>query len=95
MRIPRLPLLIGCVVLTLLAYSLFLFTNWGNPYHGGSYPGAVTTEAVLVLAAFACLEVVRTEKVTAFRALAGAVGFPLLLVIAITLWYGVRRYVAS
>lgn len=81
-----------CGVLTVLAYSLFLLTNWGNPYHGGSYFGTVVTESVMVLAAFACVEVLRSEKVVAFRALAAAAGFPLLLALALTLWLGVRRY---
>jgi hypothetical protein len=94
MRIPRIPLLVACAVLTVSAYAIFLLTNWGNPYHGGSYLGAIATEGLMVLAAFTCIEVVRTEKVVALRALAGAVGFPLLLVIALTLWYGVRRYLA-
>jgi hypothetical protein len=88
-------LLVACAVLTVAAYGIFLFTNWGNPFHGGSYFGAVTTDGIMVLAAFSCMEVVRSERVVAIRALAGAVGFPLLLVIALTLWIGVRRYVAA
>ena len=85
-------LLVVCAALTVLAYALFLLSNWGNPYHGGSYFGTVVTESVMVLAAFACLEVLRTEKIVAFRAVAAAAGFPLLLVLVVTLWYGVRRY---
>jgi hypothetical protein len=82
-------------VLTASAYYLILFTNWGNPYHGGKYLGAVLTEGVAVLAAFACLEVVRTEKVLAIRVLAGVLGVPLILVVLLTLWYGLRRYVVD
>lgn len=85
-------LLFVCAALTVLAYSLFLLTNWGSPYHGGSYFGTVVTESVMVLAAFACVEVLRSEKVVALRAIAAAVGFPLLLALAVTLWLGVRRY---
>lgn len=95
MRIPRPILLPACAVLTIAAYAVFLLTNWGNPYHGGTWFGTVATEAVMVLAAFACLEVVRTETVVAFRALAAAVGFPLLLVLLLSLWIGVRRYLAG
>lgn len=95
MRVPRTALLSVCAGLTALAYYLVLFTGWGNLYHGATYLGAVMTEAVAVLAAFSCLEVLRTERVLAFRALAGALGVPLLLVILLTLWYGVRRYVAG
>jgi hypothetical protein len=94
-RIPRLILLPACAVLTVAAYSIFLLTNWGNPYHGGSYFGTVATEVLMVLAAFACLEVVRTETVVALRAVAAAVGFPLLLVLLLTLWIGLRRYFAA
>lgn len=95
MRLPRTVLLCVCAGLSLLAYDLVLFTDWGNAYHGGSYQGAVTTQAFAVLAAFSCLEVVRSERVMAFRALAGALGVPLLLVLLLTLWYGARRYVAG
>lgn len=95
MRIPRLVLLCACAGLTALAYYLVLFTNWGNLYRGDSYLGAAATGAVIVLAVFACLEVMRTEKLVPLRALAGALGVPLLLVILLTLWYGVRRYVAA
>jgi hypothetical protein len=82
-------------VLTAWAYYLVLFTNWRNPYHGSRYLSTVLTEAVAVLAIFACVEVIRTERVLAVRALAGALGVPLLLVIALTLWYGVRRHLAT
>src|SRR3954463_9122634 len=93
MRIPRAALLSLLAVLTASAYYLVLFKRWGNPYHGGSYLHMFMTQAVAVLAAFACVEVMRSEKVVAVRALAGALGFPLLLVVALTLWYGVRRHV--
>ena len=95
MRIPRRVLLPACAGLTALAYYLVLFTNWGNLYHGASHRGATATGAVIVLAVFACLEVMRTEKLVPLRALAGALGVPLLLVILLTLWYGVRRYVTA
>jgi energy-coupling factor transporter transmembrane protein EcfT len=94
MRIPKSALLSLLAVLTVSAYYLVLFTNWGNPYHGGSYRGAVFSQAVAVLAVFACLEVIRTEKAFFIRALAGALGVPLVAVIALTLWYGLRRYIA-
>jgi transposase InsO family protein len=94
-HLPRTALLFLCAGLTTLAYGLILFTDWGSAYHGGSYRGAVITQAVAALAAFSCLEVVRSERVTAFRALAGALGVPLLLVLLLTLWYGARRYVAG
>jgi hypothetical protein len=93
MHLPRTALLCVCAGLCLLAYYLVLFTDWGNAYHGGSYRGAVITQAVAAMAAFSCLEVVRSERVTAFRALAGALGVPLVLVLLLTLWYGARRYV--
>jgi hypothetical protein len=88
-------LLVICAELTALAYYLILFTNVGNLYHGGSYGGVVLTQAVAVLAIFSCVEVMRTEKVTAFRALAGAFGVPLVLVTLLLLWYGVRRYLQT
>ncbi|MDB5860036.1 MAG: hypothetical protein JWQ76_3725 [Ramlibacter sp.] len=94
-RLPRTALLLLCAGLTALAYYLILFTNWGNVYHGASYLGVVLTDVVAVLAILSCLEVLRTERVVAFRALAGAVGAPLVLVTLLLLWYGVRRYVAT
>jgi pantothenate kinase len=94
-RLPRKMLLVICAELTALAYYLILFTNVGNLYHGGSYGGVVVTQAVAVLAIFSCVEVMRTEKVTAFRALAGAFGVPLVLVTLLMLWYGVRRYLQT
>ena len=95
MRLPRIALLIVCVALTALAYYLILFTNWGNAFHGATYLGVVLRDVVTVLAILACLEVLRTEKVTALRALAGAFGVPLVLVTLLMLWYGVRRYFAT
>jgi hypothetical protein len=95
LRLPRIVLLALCVVLTALAYYCILFTNWGNPYHGASYRNAVIAQAVVVLAVFCCLEVVRSERVLALRAVAGALGVPLLLVTLLVFWYGVRRYVAA
>ena len=95
MHVPKTALLCACSALTGLAYYLILFTDWGNPYHGGSYRGAVMTDAVAVLAIFSCLEVFRTERIIAARAVAGALAVPLLLVILVTLWYGLRRYVTA
>ena len=95
MRIPRAALLPLLAVLTGAAYYLVLFKNWASPYRGVGDLHMFVTQAVAVLAAFACFEVIRSEKVVALRALAGALGFPLLLVIALTLWYGVRRHVGG
>ena len=95
MHLPRTVLLLACAGLTALAYYLILFTNWGSYHRGSTYIGSVVTAAASVLAIFACIEVIRTEKVTPIRAIAGAVGFPLFLVVLLTLWLGVRRYVAS
>jgi hypothetical protein len=95
MHIPRNILLSLLAVLTALAYYLILFKHWGNPYQGSSYLRALLTQAVAVLAAFACVEVIRSEKAVPLRALAGALGFPLLSVVALVLWYGIRRHVAG
>lgn len=95
MRVPRTLLLPVCLALTALAYYLILFTTWATPYHGGGYRGVVMTQAVAALAIFACLEVLRTERITAIRAVAGALAFPLVLVILLTLWYGLRRHVGA
>jgi hypothetical protein len=95
MRLPRIALLLTWAGLTGLAYYLILFTTWGNVYHGASYLGVVLTDMVTVLAILSCLEVLRSEPVVAFRALAGAVGAPLVLVTLLLLWYGVRRYLAA
>ena len=94
-RLPRFALLLVWVGLTGLAYYLILFTNWGNVYHGARYRGVVVTDVVAVLAILSCLEVLRSERVVALRALAGAVGVPLVLVTLLLLWYGVVRYASG
>lgn len=93
MRLPRPILLAACAVLTGVAYYLVLFTTWGSLYRGASYRTFVAADAVEVLAGFACLEVVRTERAVPLRAVAGAVGVPLLLVALLTFWYAVRSMV--
>lgn len=95
MKVPRMMLLAACVVLTLSAYYLALFTNWGHAYHGGTPLGTVIVLSAVVLGAFSCWEVFRTERLTPIRATAAAVGVPLALVALLTLWYGARRYVAA
>lgn len=95
MRIPRPVLLSLFAALTASAYYLILFTNLGNAYYAGSYRGAVLTDVVAVLATFACIEVVRAEKVLAVRAVAGALAVPLVLVMLLMFWYGLRRYFAD
>lgn len=95
MRLPRIVLLVVWVELTALAYYLVLFTNLGNLYLGASYLGAVVTQAADVLAIFSCLEVMRTERSIALRALAGAFGAPLALATLLMLWYGVRRWLET
>lgn len=95
MRVPRPVLLCVAAVLTASAYGLILFTNVGNPLHGGTYRGTVMTDALAVLAVFSCVEVIRTDRAVPIRAVAGAVGVPLVLVVLLTVWYGVRRYVAG
>jgi hypothetical protein len=95
-RLPRSALLFLCASLTALAYYFVLFANLGNYYyHRGTYVGKVAADAVVVLAAFSCIEVLRTERRIALRALAGALAAPLVLVMLLVLWYGVRRYVAA
>jgi hypothetical protein len=95
MRLPRTVLLALCALLTAAAYYAILFTNWANYYRGAAYLGVVGTQAVLVLAVFCCVEVMRTERLLPIRALAGALGVPLALVILLLCWYGVHRYLAA
>src|SRR6478609_6695533 len=92
LRVPRVLLLVVCAELTALAYYLILFTNLGNVYLGSGYKGAVLTQGVSVLAIFCCVEVMRTEKHMALRALAGAFGAPLVAATLLMVWIGVRRY---
>ena len=92
LRVPRVLLLVVCAELTALAYYLILFTNYANVYLARSYGGVVLTEAVAVLAIFACAEVMRTEKLVALRALAGAFGAPLVAATLLMFWIGLRHY---
>ena len=94
MRIPPTLLLPVAAGLTLLAYYLILFTNGANPYLNGRYEVTVLTQAAIALAAAACLEVVRSDMRIPVRALAGALAAPLVLVLALLAWYGLRRQFA-
>ena len=91
MQLPRKPLLIGWALLVPAAYYLMWFTPWGEFSPTATTLQTLQAEGTMVLAAAACWEVLRTEKLTALRAVAGAVGFPLALVLLFTLWYGVRH----
>jgi len=91
MRIPPKLLLPVAAGLTLLAYYLVLFTNGANPYLSATYGATLLTQGAVVVAAGACLEVVRSDKRTAVRALAGALAAPLLLVLVLLAWWGLRR----
>ncbi|NML45250.1 hypothetical protein HHL11_15960 [Ramlibacter sp. G-1-2-2] len=92
MRLPRSLLLVLWAVLTLFAYYLLLFTPWSAYAPAGVPLRTILTEACVVLAAFTCLEVLRSEERVQLRALAGAVGFPLAVVLLLTMWIGLRRY---
>lgn len=94
MKLPRNVLFSVWILLTVGAYYLVLFTNYGNYYQGGTPLSAALVDAVVVLGAFSCWEVFRTERLTPLRALAASVGVPLVLVVLLFLWYGLRRYVA-
>lgn len=92
MHIPRKFLLPLCVALTLSAYWLLFFTDWAGARHGGRPLRSITVDAAVVLAAFSCWEVFRSERRTPVRAVAAAVGVPLALVTLQLLWYGLRRH---
>jgi hypothetical protein len=94
-HLPRTVLLSLCALLTATAYYLLLFTTWASTYQGSSPTRNVITYAAIMLAAFCCLEVLRNDPAVPVRAVAGAVGFPLVLVTLLTLWYGLRRFVAG
>ena len=95
MTLPRRFLLPLWVVLVLAAYYLVLFTNLGNYYHRGTPAGTVLVDAAVVVAAFSSWEVFRVEVLVPLRAIAVAVGIPLVLVALLTLWLGLNRYVAA
>jgi len=92
LRLPRIPLLVGWALLSVCAYGLMWFTPWGDFSPTATPPHTVLVETTMVLAGFASWEVLRTERIVAFRAVAGAVGFPIALVLLWTLWYGLRRH---
>jgi hypothetical protein len=94
MKLPRSVLFSAWLVLTVAAYYLLLFTDLGNYYHGGTPTGVAFVDAVVVLGAFSCWEVFRTERFTPVRALAASIGVPLALVVLFLLWYGFKRHVA-
>jgi hypothetical protein len=83
-----------CGALTAAAYYLVLFSDWGNYFHRSSPLKVVVLDSAVVLGAFACLEVFRTERFTPVRAVAAALGCPLALVALLTLWYGLKRHMS-
>lgn len=91
-HLPRKLLLPLAIALTGLAYYLVLFTDWPSYYHGGGPLHTVIADVVVVLGAFSCWELFRTERIVQVRAVAAAVGFPLTLVALAMLWYGLRRH---
>ena len=91
MLLPRKLLLLAWVVLTLAAYVLLLFTDWGNSYGGGTPLGTVVVDGSMVLGAFAGYEVFRTDTRTPVRAVAAAVALPLALSALLTFWLSVER----
>jgi hypothetical protein len=93
MTLPRRFLLPLWVVLVLSAYYLVLFTNLGNYYRGGTPAGTVLVDAAIVVGAFSSWEVFRSERFLPLRAIALAVGIPLVLVALLTLWLDLNRYV--
>lgn len=95
MQLPRTILLSLCALLTATAYYLLLCTTWASTYRGGSPIHNAVTYAAIVLAASCCLEVLRSDPAVPVRAVAGAVGFPLVLVTLLTLWHGLRRFLVS
>jgi hypothetical protein len=95
MRVPRKLLLAAWPALTLLAYYLILFTNWGNAYIEHSAPVTIGFDAAVVLGAFSSWEVFRTEKRTPVRAVAAAVGVPLVLFTVATLWVGLKQHLPA
>jgi hypothetical protein len=95
MRIPRKALLPSCAALCAFAYYQCFATYWGNYYHSGGPAGAVTVEAFAVLAAYACLEVARTEKFAFLRVLAALFFVPLALFVGFALYYGLKAYVSA
>lgn len=95
MQLPRIVLLSLAALLTATAYYLLLCTTWAGTYQGSSPLKNAITHGVIVLAGACCLEVLRSDKAVPVRAVAGAVGFPLVLVALLTLWYGLRRHLAG
>jgi hypothetical protein len=94
-QLPRIVLLALSALVTATAYYLLLFTTWASTYQGGSPIRNVIAYAAIVLGASCCLEVLRSDPAVPVRAVAGAVGFPLVLVTLLTLSYGLRRFVAG
>ena len=95
MRISRKVLLPACAALTANAYYLVMLTHWGSYYHSGGPVGSMVVNAFVVLAAYSCLEVLRTEKVITFRVIAALLGVPLALFVLFSLWYGLKPYVSA
>ncbi|MBS1144920.1 MAG: hypothetical protein H6R14_2326 [Proteobacteria bacterium] len=82
------------LVLSLVAYYLFLMTQLGNYYHGGNAIGKSIEDAIGVLAVFASLEIFRTERSRLARIAAVLMATPLVMVLSLELWFGIKWYLS-
>lgn len=91
---PKLALVTAWLTLTTVAYYLLIFTEWGNYDHGGGPLDKVLLDAVVVLAAYLCFELFRSEKKIFPRVLSALLGLPLAAFIFFSLWYALK-FIAS
>ncbi len=82
------------LVISFIAYYLFLMTQLGNYYHGGNVISKISEDAIGVLAVFACLEIFRTERARLARITAVLIATPLVMVLGLELWFGIKQYLS-
>lgn len=82
----------ACIALVVATYYTLIFTSWGNPYHGSGLWSAYAQDTLLVVGAYASIELYRGSEDPTRRASALLAGAPLLLLIAFSLYWAITRY---
>lgn len=86
------PYRAACTALVATAYFTLIFTSWGNPYHGPGRWSVYVQDILLVIGAYASIELYRGAKASIQRAFAVMAGIPLFLLIAFSIYWAVKHY---
>lgn len=92
---PENALITASVALTIVAYYLLIFTEWGNYYHGGGPLDKAILDAISVLAVSLCFELFRSVKKGVSRGLLVFLGLPLLAISVFSLLHALKFIISA